>query len=287
MTAYTYTKEYCLLTKPGIIMGNLITTAGGFFLASKGLFHPLLFLITAAGLGLVIGSACAFNNYIDRELDKKMARTKKRALALGSISEKKALFFAAALGLSGSALLFFYTNPLTASIALFGFFVYVVLYSLSKYRTIHGTLIGSVAGAVPPVIGYTAVSGRLDLTALLLFLMVAMWQMPHFFSITLYRLEDYLKAELPVLPLKRGLRATKLQMLLYILAFTATTAALSFLSNTGALFLIAALLLSAGWLILCVQGFSCQNDKRWARKMFLYSLTVILTLNILIPINFI
>lgn len=284
--SYSYgAKEYCLLTKPGIIAGNLVTTASGFALASKGHFDIWLFLITLVGLGLVIASACVCNNYIDRHTDKKMARTKNRALATGAISSKAALLFAAFLGVSGTLLLLFLTNFLTTAVALFGFFSYVILYSFSKYYSIHGTLIGSVAGAVPPVVGYCAVSHQLDLGAWILFAIIVLWQMPHFFAIGIYRLKDYAKAAIPILPLQKGMRTTKIHMLLYIIAFMAMSAMLTVCGYTGYEFLAISVALSVIWAVHCIRGFKVLNDTVWARQMFIFSLVVVMAQSIMIPFS--
>ncbi len=181
-------KSYVLLVKPGIVMGNAITAAGGFALASNGFFYLPLFLATLVGLSLIVASGCAFNNYIDREADQKMTRTQNRPLATGSIPVRTAVTIAVILGLLGAFLLALFVNLLSLCIALIGFTVYVLFYSVLKYRTTHATLIGSIAGAVPPVVGYCAVTHHLDTGALLLFLMMALWQMPHFFAIAIYRL---------------------------------------------------------------------------------------------------
>lgn len=280
------TKTYCLLTKPGIILGNVITMAGGFALASRGgSIDFLLFLETVVGLALVIASACVFNNYIDRDVDKKMTRTKNRALVIGLISTQRAVLFAIFLGLSGTLFLALFTNLLTVAIALIGFFVYVVLYSLSKYRSIHGTLVGSIAGAIPPVVGYCAVSNRLDAGALILFTMIVLWQMPHFFAIAIYRLEDYAAASIPVLPAEKGMRTTKIHMMLYIVAFMAASFMLTVFGYTGYAYFIVTAVLGLIWFGLCVQGFSCDDDKPWARKMFIFSLVTIMTLSIMIPFS--
>ncbi|NGX47596.1 MAG: Protoheme IX farnesyltransferase [Chlamydiae bacterium] len=282
--AFTFAaKNYCLLTKPGIIMGNVITMAGGFALASRGHIHFWQFIATLIGLSFVIASACVCNNYIDREMDEKMTRTKNRALVKGLISEQNALLFAIFLGLLGIFFLGFFTNLLTLLIALFGFVVYVVLYSFSKYRSMHGTLIGSVAGAIPPVVGYCSVSNRLDLGALIVFTMVVMWQMPHFFSIAIYRLKEYSAASIPVLPIQKGMRTTKIHMMLYILAFITASFMLTVFGFTGYTYLIIAALLGFTWLGLCMKGFKCDNEEAWARKMFFFSLVVITTLSIAIP----
>ena len=284
--AFTFaTKKYCLLTKPGIILGNVITTAGGFALASRGHFNLLLFLITLMGISLVIASACVFNNYIDREHDRKMKRTKNRALALGIISAQRAILFAIILVAAGAYLLAFFANLLTVGIALFGFFVYVFLYSFSKYRSVHGTLIGSVAGAVPPVVGYCAVSNHLDLGAWIFFAMLALWQMPHFFAIAIYRIQDYTAASIPLLPITKGVPKAKIHMLLYIIAFTAVSSLLTLYGYTGYAYLATVVLFGLAWLGLSIRGFKCENDQTWARKMFGLSLVVIMALCIVIPFS--
>jgi heme o synthase len=278
-------KTYYLLTKPGIILGNAITTIAGFALASKGHIDFWLFLATLVGLCFVIASACIFNNYIDRDMDKKMARTKNRALAKGIISGRNAILFAIFLGLSGILVLCKYTNALAVSIALIGFFVYVVLYSTCKYRTTHGTLIGSISGGVPLVVGYCAAGNRFDMGAILLFMIIVLWQMPHFFAIAMYRLNDYAAASIPVLPLKKGMHTTKVHMLLYIIAFMIATALLTAFGYTGYAYLTVAALLGLSWLWLCVKGFKSDNDALWARKMFRRSLVIITVLSVMISLD--
>jgi len=271
-------RTYYLLTKPGIIMGNAITTVSGFLLASRGHFDAWLFLATIIGLPSVIASACVFNNYIDRKSDAKMARTKNRALVKGLISGRNALLFAIFLGVFGITVLAIYTNLLAVFVAAIGFFVYVVLYSVWKYRSTYATLVGSISGAVPPVVGYCAVSNRFDGGAVLLFLILVLWQMPHFFSIAMYRFSDYTAASIPVLPVKKGTQITKIHMLLYIVAFMIATLLLTFCGYTGYVYLIAAAVVGTIWLWLCIKGFSAENDVRWGRQMFVYSLVLITVL---------
>lgn len=277
--------NYYLITKPGIILGNLITVAAGFLLASHGVIHYWLFVTTLLGLALVMASACIFNNYIDRPIDKKMSRTKNRALVTGAISNRKAILFAIFLGLAGVLTLFYYTNLLTLAIAAGGFFVYVILYSLWKAHTIYGTAIGSIAGGVPPLVGYLAVSNQLDKGAIILFAMLIFWQMPHFFSIAMYRLADYTAASLPVLPVKKGALRTKIHMLLYILCFIFTSALLTIFNYTGYTYLTIVTLLGASWLWLCLKGFKSRNDELWAKQMFRLSLLIITVLSITIPFD--
>lgn len=271
-------KTYYMLTKPGIIFGNVITTAAGFALASKGNFDYRLFLATLLGLGFVIASAGVFNNYIDRVMDAKMARTKNRALVKGLVSEQNALIFATLLGLLGTLILASYTNPLTVGVALTGFFVYLVLYAFYKYRSFYGTLVGSIAGAVPPVVGYCAVSNNLDAGAFIIFMILVLWQMPHFFAIAMYRFDDYAAASIPVLPVQKGMYVTKVHMLLYIVAFTLTAMLLTIAGYTGYVYFVVAALLGLAWLGLCIRGFNIKNDTRWARQMFILSLMVIMGL---------
>src|SRR5579863_9785702 len=136
--------DYVKLAKPRIIMGNVITAIAGFTLASKGHYNIVLLCAVLLGLSLIVASACVFNNYIDRDIDKMMVRTRTRALVIGAISPKNALIFGAVLGIG--------TNALTLLMALAGFAIYVFLYTFLKYTTVYGTEIGSIAGAVPPVV---------------------------------------------------------------------------------------------------------------------------------------
>lgn len=277
--------NYYLLTKPGIVLGNLVTFAAGFLLASKGGINLWLFFATLLGLALIMASACVLNNYIDRQLDKKMERTKNRALVKGVISGQNAVAFAIILGLIGGLILLLNTNPLTVLVAGTGFFVYVVLYSLWKGHTIYGTAIGSIAGAVPPVVGYCAVSNQFDAAALILFMLMVFWQMPHFFSIALMHLKDYTAAKIPVLPVKKGIARTKIHMLLYIVAFVVTAMMLTFFHYTGYAYLIVTIAIGMAWLALCIQGFASDNDQRWGRRMFRLSLVVIGALCLTIPFD--
>jgi protoheme IX farnesyltransferase len=277
--------NYYLLTKPGIIMGNLITVAAGFLLASKGAIDLWLFLATLLGLTFIMASACVLNNYIDRQVDKKMKRTKNRALAQGLVSGPNAIYFASFLGLLGNLTLLVYTNLLTLFVANVGFFVYVVLYSLWKCRTIYGTAIGSVAGAVPPVVGYCAVSNHFDTGALILFMMMVLWQMPHFFSIAILHFDDYVAAKIPVLPVKKGLLRTKIHMVIYILGFILAAVMLTLFNYTGYLYLYVAICMGLAWLGLCLKGFNSANDGLWGKQMFQLSLLLIGAICFIIPFD--
>jgi protoheme IX farnesyltransferase len=277
--------NYYLITKPGIILGNLITVAAGFLLGSRGHFDVALFLETLLGITLIIASACVFNNLIDRKLDKQMNRTKNRALVIGLIKEQNAAVYGSVLGLAGLAVLLFFTNLLTAAIAAIGFFVYVCLYSLWKSRTVYGTAIGSIAGATPPVIGYCSASGQFDTAAVLLFAILVFWQMPHFFAIALMYFDDYKRAKIPVLPVSKGIMKTKIHMLLYILGFILLTTLLTLLGYTGYVFLLLSTCLGLIWLGVCIKGLTSNNDQQWGRHMFRLSLAIITALCFAIPFD--
>jgi heme o synthase len=267
-------KTYYRLTKPGIIYGNCFTAVAGFFLASQGHIKLGLLIATLAGLSLIIASACVFNNYFDRQLDAKMARTKSRAMVTGAVSGRAALIYGLILLIGGIFLLADYVNGLALTVALSGWLIYVFLYTFGKRRTVHGTIIGSFAGAVPPVVGYTAVTGHLDGAAILLFLILVFWQMPHFYSIAIYRSEDYAEAKIPVLPLVSGIKAAKIQILGYIAAFLVASALLYAYGYTGYVYLAVVILLGAVWIRLFGQN-NRIDDRPWARKMFFFSLVVI------------
>lgn len=271
-------KAYFLLIKPGILAANLLTAFAGFMLASLRINSRIdlpLLAFTLSGLFLIMAGGCVWNNYIDKEIDKKMKRTEARALARGTISPVSALFYGGGLNIAGVLLLAFYSSYLALYTAVFGLFFYVIVYSLIKYKSIHATLLGSIAGAVPPVVGYVAVSHRFDLASLLLFLLLIFWQMPHFFAIAIYRIEDYKKTFIPLLPIVKGIRVAKVQMLLYAFGFACISSLLTVLGYTGYCFLFVTLLSSLYWISLCIKGFWCDSDGVWARKMFLFSLVVI------------
>lgn len=278
-------KAYYLLTKPGIIYGNSLSVIAGFFLASHGNFQPLLFLTTLLGLACIMASGCVFNNYLDRDIDQKMERTKKRALVTKTIPVINALIFGTILGLLGFSTLYIFTNLLTTVVAAIGFFFYVFVYTFSKRKTIYSTLLGSVSGAVPPVVGYVAVSNTFDTAAFLLFLLLVLWQMPHFYAIAIFRHDEYANASLPVLSVKRGMHVTKTHILFYILVFTLVAPLLTIFGYTGYLYLAGMLLLTLIWLWKGLHGFRTANNVIWARGMFKFSLIVLLGFCLLLSIN--
>ncbi len=261
-----------------------MTAAAGFLLASKGHVVFWTLLATLAGTALIIASACVFNNYLDRAIDKKMDRTKKRALVTGQISVPAAITYACVLGALGFWVLAVYTNALTVAIGAVGIFSYVVLYGYFKRASVHGTLVGSIAGSTSLVAGYCAVSGRFDLLALLLFLTMAAWQMPHFYAIGIYRLKDYKEAGLPILPAERGIGATKRQILFYILLYILAACSLTAFHYAGYVYLGVMLTVGALWLRLARKGFMAKNDDKWGKQIFGFSLLALLIFSLMISI---
>lgn len=276
-------KVYYRLTKPGIIYGNAITAAAGFFLASAGSLQFGTFVAMLLGTSAVIAAACVFNNYIDRGIDAKMERTKRRATVSGRVSGRAALLYGSSLGLIGFGLLAAFTNQLTVIVGLIGLVVYVAIYGYAKRHSIYGTEVGSIAGAMPIVAGYTAATNRFDSTALILFFILAFWQMPHFYAIAMYRLKDYQAAGIPVLPAIKGLRQTKLRMLFYTVAFGLTVCSLALFGHAGYVYLTVVAIASLAWLY---QGLKATSDDiRWAKNMFGCSLIVLLAFSFAVSLN--
>lgn len=269
-------KAYYKLAKPGIIYGNLLTAAAGFFLASKGNIDGWLLVSLMIGMGTVMGAACVLNNILDRSIDKKMSRTKSRALVTGDISVVNATIYAGVLGTVGFATLIIYVNLLTAALGAIALLLYVVAYGVAKRRSVHGTLVGALPGAVPPLAGYIAVTDQFDLGGLLLFIILAVWQMPHFYAIGIYRRKDYAAAGIPVFPVKYGVNATKPWMFFYIVLFIVATMALTIAGYAGTSFAVAMMFIGFLWLVRAKRGFRAKDHDKWARGMFGFSLKVLL-----------
>ncbi|KGD75181.1 MULTISPECIES: heme o synthase [Tatumella] len=281
-------KRYLQVTKPGIIFGNLISVIGGFLLASKGSINFTLFLASLVGVSLVVASGCVFNNVIDRDIDRKMERTKNRVLVKGLISAKTSLVYATLLGIAGFALLYFGANPLAMWLSVIGFIVYVGIYSLyMKRNSVYGTLIGSLSGAAPPVIGYCAVSNEFDAGALILLAIFSLWQMPHSYAIAIYRFKDYQAANIPVLPVVKGISVAKNHITVYIVAFMVATLMLSLGGYAGYKYLVVAAAVSVWWLGMALSGYKSSNDDRvWARKLFVFSIVAITALSVMMSVDF-
>lgn len=281
-------RRYSQVTKPGIIMGNLISVAGGFFLAARGEIDWPMFLATVIGLSLVVASGCAVNNGIDSDIDARMQRTRNRVTVTGELSARAAMRFGAVLGLVGFALLAAFTNGISVAFAALGWLVYVGLYSLwLKRSSVYGTLVGALSGAMPPVVGYCAVTGQCDAGALILLAMFCLWQMPHSYAIGIFRYRDYEAAGIPVLPVAQGIARARRHIVLYIAVFSLVTVLLPLGGYTGMAFMAVACTTSLWWLAMALRGFRPDIDVTgWARQVFAFSIVTITALSITMALDF-
>ncbi len=219
-------RAYYELAKPRMVYANVLVAAAAFVYASHGAIDWTLGCIVLAGLGCVIASGCVFNNYYDRGIDAKMERTRTRAMVVGALPGSHAIGMGAVLLAAGVALLAM--TPLALAAALMGWVCYVLLYTPFKHRSPHALFVGALAGATPPVVGYAAVAGTLDATALALFAFLFVWQLPHFVAISIYRGEEYARAGVPMYfksphtaAQKKGARRVFLASLVVLLAWCA------------------------------------------------------------------
>jgi protoheme IX farnesyltransferase len=278
-------RDYVQLIKPGILRSNVLAAFAGFWLASRWQIDWLLMAVTLAGTTLVMASSCVINNLLDRDLDARMARTKKRALPSGRIPVRHAAIYAAVLGLAGTLLLLS-VNVQAAALGLFGMFVYIVIYTYwLKRRSPLSTFVGAFSGAVPPAIGYVAAKGTLDAGGWLLALILFLWQPPHFWALGIMRRDDYREAGFKILPVVRGIRRTQWQMVPYVLLLLPAGALLSHYGYTGRLFMAVSLAAGAVWLAVCIGGLAGRDAHRWAKRAFIMSIYYLIIIPIAIVID--
>jgi len=256
------------LTKPRITTLNLIATAGGFGLAHSHA-SALTFLATLVGTGLVVGAANALNCVLERDVDRLMARTRDRPLPAGRLSAQVALFFGLGLAALGVPLLTLVVNPLAGLLATIALVGYVLVYTPLKRKSPAALLVGAVPGAVPPLLGWAAATGRIELPGLVLFGVLFLWQVPHFIAITLYRLDDYARAGFKVLPLEQGLPAARRTLVLYLAATVAASLTLVPVGAAGSIYLVCAAILGAAVLWGAFKGLRPGADAKWARSFFM------------------
>jgi protoheme IX farnesyltransferase len=278
-------RTYYWLAKPGIVYGNALTLAGGFLFAAEWHIDWGLFAATLIGTCLVMASACVFNNYIDRGIDKKMKRTSWRATAKGTLSASAVLTYGAVLGILGFGILLFWTNLLVVLIGLAAYVDYIVLYGYVKRHSWHGTLVGTISGSAPPVAGYCAVTGKFDVNALIIFLIMLFWQMVHFYAIAIRRAQDYQAAGIPVLPLVKGVRETKIQMILYTIGFIFAVMALTTRGSAGYTFSVVMVVLGLIWLFKGLKSFNITDNVLWAKHMFGFSLIVLMAFSVMLSVG--
>lgn len=279
--------HYLQLTKPGIIRGNLVAAAAGFFLASQGQIDWQIFAAVCIGTTLIVASGCVFNNYIDRDIDAKMKRTCQRELVQKIVPVSHALILAAVLGVAGFATLYFFTSLVAFAFGVLGFAVYVGFYSLYyKRQSVHGTLIGGLSGACPPVIGYCAVTNQLDMGGAILFLTFCIWQIPHSYAIAIYRFNDYKAASIPVLPIKEGIAKARTHIIGYIIAFAVAAFALTYLGYAGSWYALGMGLVSLYWLYLAKVSFQKMPAEQWGKQLTIFSIVSIMVFCLLISVDF-
>lgn len=279
-------RDFVTVTKIGITLANMMTVFAGLWLASGGKADGSTIFFTLIGTAFVIMAGTCMNNYIDRDLDKNMERTSKRALPSGRLNATHVLWLGVGFAAAGTLILTFLVNPLTAFLGLIGLFVYVVIYTMWLKRTsTTSTVWGGISGAVPIVMGWTAYTEAMDFGAWMLFLWMFLWQPPHFLALAIRRAEDYGKAGIPLLPVVKGFDVTKRHMIRYVAAMVPVSFLMYLIPNMGYTYLIASLILGFGWLGLSVAGFFAKDTIKWSRISFVYSLIYLTVLSIVMIVE--
>jgi protoheme IX farnesyltransferase len=266
-------RDYYELGKPRVVMLIMFTAIAGMFLAAPGLppTHALIF--GTLGIALAASSAAAINHVLDRRFDAQMARTRNRPLPTGHLSERQALTYALILAVVSMLLLWLKVNPLTALLTFGSLIGYAVVYTVwLKHATPQNIVIGGAAGAAPPVLGWTAVTGQVDPHALLLFLIIFTWTPPHFWALAIARRDEYAQAGIPMLPVAYGADFTRLHILLYTILLVIVTLLPYLTGMSGLIYLAAALILGGVFLYRALQ-LKVRSDARLPMQTFAFSIT--------------
>ena len=265
-------RAFYALTKPRVVSLIVFTAVIGMFLAAPGMVDPRVLLAGTLGIAMVAGAAAAVNCLVEQKIDALMQRTRWRPLPRGELSPLQTLVFAGALGGAGLWVLLHFVNALTMWLTVATFVGYAVVYTvILKPATPQNIVIGGASGAMPPVLGWAAVTGEVGMEAMVLFLIIFAWTPPHFWSLALYRTEDYARAGVPMLPVTHGKRYTRLQVLLYTLILFAVSLLPYVIRMSGALYLAAATLLGAIFLAHALRIQFAYSDAA-AQKAFRYSI---------------
>ena len=279
-------RAYYQLTKPGVLYGNVLTALAGFFLAASGHVDWWLFAAMLVGMTSVVGGACALNNYLDRDIDSVMKRTRKRPSVTGAVSPAGMIVFAWTLFVVGTIVLAVWTNWLTVAIGVAGFVTYVWFYGAWTKRTsIHGTAVGAVSGALPISGGYAAASGQVDAGLVIAFLIMFFWQFPEFYSIAIYRRKEYAAAKVPVMSVVKGVRSTTVQIFIYTVLYVVSTLLLIAYNYVGWTYFAVMAITGLYWIWLGGQGLSSKDPEAWARRMFKFSMIAILVLCLMLSVG--
>ena len=272
-------RDYLELGKPRVVSLIVFTAIVGMFLAAPGLPPLSALLFGTLGIGLAASSAAAINHVLDQRFDVKMARTRRRPIPTGHLNTRQALGYAAVLGVLGMALLWLLVNPLTAALTFASLIGYAVLYTVwLKHATPQNIVIGGAAGAAPPVLGWTAVTGSVDPYALLLFLIIFVWTPPHFWALAIARREDYAKAGIPMLPVAYSVEFTRLHILLYTILLVIATLLPYLTGMSGLIYLAAAVVLGGIFMRYAVQLRRQGGTTRLPMKIFRYSINYLMLL---------
>lgn len=249
-------RDYLELCKPRVVLLMLLTVVVGMYLAAPGWIDLSLVALTLVGVGLSAGSAAAINHLVDRHIDAVMARTKKRPVARGRVSVVQALTFALIIGFIGLVVLFLFVNPLTAFLTFITLIGYAGIYTgYLKRATSQNIVIGGLAGAAPPLLGWVAVTNHLTPESLLLVLIIFTWTPPHFWALAIYRFEEYRHAQIPMLPVTHGIPYTKLSIYLYTILLLLVSILPFIIGMSGCFYLVGALILGLRFLY-------------WAHKLY-------------------
>jgi len=271
-------RDYYQLCKPNVVLLMLLTAAVGMFMAVPGPVPWRVLVAGNLGIALCAGSAAAVNHLVDRRVDAIMARTRNRPVARGRVEVRHGALFALVLGVTGMAILLIWVNALTAWLTLASLLGYAVVYTMFlKRATPQNIVIGGLAGAAPPLLGWTAVTGAIDGHALLLVLIIFAWTPPHFWALAIHRQREYARADIPMLPVTHGVRYTLLQTLLYTLLLFAVSLLPFATGMSGPLYLLGAVVLGLGflyWAVAMLRG----SNPRAPIETFRYSILYIMTL---------
>lgn len=276
MTAHF--REYLQLTKPRVVALLVFCAVIGMFLAVPGIPPWRALVFGTLGIWMASGSAAAFNHLIDERIDKLMARTARRPLATGALSVRQVLVFAVLLGIASMLVLGLLVNTLTAVLTFGGLIGYALVYTAYlKRATPQNIVIGGLAGAIPPVLGWTAVTGHLHAFALQLCLIIFVWTPPHFWALAIFRREDYARAQVPMLPVTHGVTYTRWHVLLYTVLLVVVTLLPALTGYTGLVYLGGAAVLDAVFLYYAVRLMN-PPDEYFAMRVFHYSIVYLMAL---------
>jgi protoheme IX farnesyltransferase len=270
--------DYYELCKPRVVALIVFTAVVGMFLASPGMVPWQALLFGTLGIGLAAASAAAINQIVDQKVDADMGRTRGRPLPTGSLTNRQALVFATLVGLVAMFILVKWVNVLTAVLTFASLIGYAVIYTVFlKRATPQNIVIGGAAGAAPPVLGWTAVTGSVDPNSLLLFLIIFAWTPPHFWALAIHRREEYAKVDIPMLPVTHGVAFTRLHVLLYTILLVIATLMPYLVGMSGLIYLASALTLDAIFLYYAIR-IQSNKDERIAIKTFAYSILYLMLL---------